>query len=106
MRCEIAPHGAIACTTSRVPVNGGASAAHFTARYDGRKYPVTGVPEMDNVALRRSAHAVIAVFNKGAQPIYGYRIEPSADGRHLTIHSIDPVTYRTLYSIVRYDRVP
>ncbi len=67
---------------------------------------MTGAPEMDNVVLRRSGHAVIAIFSKGARPIFGYRIEPSAGGRHLTIHSIDPLTYRPLYSIVRYDRVP
>jgi len=105
MQCVAALHGGVSCTATRVTANGTASAAHFTARYDGRKYPVTGVPEMNNVVLRRSGHVVIAVFSKGARPIYGYRIEPSADGMHLTIHSTDPVTYRTLYSIVRYNRV-
>jgi len=106
MQCAVAPHGAVACTASRVAANGGSSAAHFTARYDGRKYPVTGAAEMDNVALRRSGTSVVAVFSKGTHPIFGYRIEPSKDGRHLTIHSIDPLSYRLLYSIVRYDRVP
>lgn len=105
LQCAAAQHGAIACTASRVPVTGKASAAHFTARYDGRRYPVTGLAEMDNVWLRRSGRALIAVFSKGTHPVYGYRIEPSADRLHLTIHSIDPRTFRTVYSIVRYDRV-
>ena len=95
----------IDCTATRVTANGSSSAAHFIARYDGRRYPVTGLAEMDNVWLRHSGRTVIVVFSKGRRPVFGYRIEPSADGLHLTIHSIDPKTYRTLYSIVRYERV-
>jgi len=61
---------------------------------------------MDNVVLSRAGVSTIAVFSKGKHPVFAYRIEPSADGKRLTIRSIDPRTHRTLYSIVRYNRVP
>ena len=104
MHCAVPARGTIDCAVTRVTANGSASAAHFIARYDGRRYAVTGAPEMDNVSLRHAGRSTVAIFSKGPRPVYGYRIEPSLDGRRLTIRSIDPRTYRTLYSIVRYDR--
>ncbi len=89
----------------RITVAGQRSSGRFAARYDGRKYRVAGMAEMDSVAMHRDGPAVIAVFSKGLQPVYGYRMAVSADRRRLTIRSVNPRTYRVVFSIVEYVRV-
>jgi hypothetical protein len=106
MTCVPEPQRHIACIAVRAAANGRLDTANFSARYDGRPYPVSGVRQMDFVTLRRKADDVIAVFSKGKRPAFAYRMTRSADGRHLTVRSIHPFTGETLYSIVQYDLVP
>jgi hypothetical protein len=96
----------IACAATRTALNGDRSTARFSARYDGRAYPISGMREANVVRLRRDGADVIAAFGRGPQPIVAYRMTRSADGRHLTVRSIHPRTGRMLFTTVRYDLVP
>ncbi|HET9392527.1 MAG TPA: hypothetical protein VFO29_03230 [Candidatus Rubrimentiphilum sp.] len=102
MRCAPFLQAGISCDATRVTKDGQTSRTGFAAQYDGRRYAVTGDPEMDGVSLRRENQAVTAIFTNGTRPMYGYRISPSGHGR-LTIRSIDPRTQRLGYSIVEYE---
>ena len=103
MRCTPFLRGGISCDATRVTKDGKTSHATFSAQYDGRRYAVTGAPEMDGVSLRREKQTVTAIFTSGIRPVYGYRIYPSGARRRLTIRSIDPRTQRDGFSIVEYD---
>jgi hypothetical protein len=105
MTCTIYSSGGIACTMWRVKADGQRSSGHFAARYDGHRYPLTGLPEMDGVTLRRDRHGTMAMFSKGETPVYAYRLVVSADRRRLTVRSVDPQTHRALFSIVEYVRI-
>jgi hypothetical protein len=76
----------------------------FEAWYGGKPGPVSGVPDVDAVSIRRlQPGSAEATFYFQGRPRFGYRTFKSSDGRSLIVVSIDPVTGRVLNSVVVYD---
>jgi hypothetical protein len=72
---------------------------------DGTSAPVTGIPDIDEIQLRRPSSAFIdATFLWRGQPAFGYRAFQSQNAQSLMIVSVDPVSRVTLTTIVVYDR--
>ena len=102
-----APAGeAVRCTIRSVRANGETIVGGFTARYDGAASPVHGIPDVDEIRLRRAGERrVAATFSYRGRPVFGYLAARSTGGESLTIVSVDPVTGSRLESTVVYDRV-
>ena len=103
--CEPISRG-VRCTIRSVRVGGETLTGRFAAAYDGRDYRAAGIPGVDHVSLRRIDDFIAdATFTSNGQPVFGYRVVRSSDGRHLTVVSVDPVTRVVLNSVVVYDRI-
>ena len=104
MVCSVEGEG-VRCVIHSVRTDGRQLTAQFTASFGGVAAPVTGIPEIDQVQLRRpSATLVDATFLFRGQPAFGYRAFQSEDGRSLMIVAVDPVTRAAATTIVVYDR--
>lgn len=93
------------CVTERVTIAGVATRAEFTAAFDGKRYPVTGIPEISSVLLHRYPHFTEADFFSGQTPVFSYRILDPNQGDILTIVSIGPTTRKELHARILYRRV-
>ena len=101
--CEARDSG-VTCTVRSIRSNGRALVGRFAAAYDGRAYPVEGIPDVDEVSLRRvDAFVADATFSYRGKPVFGYRSVRSSNGRSLIVVSVDPVTRRVLNSVVVYE---
>lgn len=98
--------GKLQCSTERVSLKGTKTRADFTAAFDGKRYPVRGIPEIATVSLRRYPTFIEADFFSAKSPIYSYRMSISSKDDTLTIISIDPVTRATLHARIVYHREP
>ncbi|HTV00729.1 MAG TPA: hypothetical protein VMF13_09340 [Luteitalea sp.] len=88
-----------------VRTDGRSFTATFRAAYDGKPHRVTGLPDVDAVALRAPSESIVdATFTLRGRPVFGYRAVRSSDDRALTIISVAPETRRVLTSVVVYDR--
>lgn len=77
----------------------------FTASYDGTSGSTWGIPDVDQVKLIRVSRFIAdATFTLRGTPVFAYRAVQSADGRSLTIISVDPATRAVLNSVVVYDQ--
>ncbi len=95
----------VKCTIRSVRTSGKTLLGGFVAAYDGRAYPATGIPDVDQVRLRRVDDFVAdATFSYRGKLVFGYRAVRSDDGRSLTIVSVDPASSTILNSVVVYDR--
>ena len=80
------------------------------ARYVARKGdasagPTRGIPDVDHVRLSRINESIAdATFTSQGRPVFAYRAVRSANGRSLTIISVDPTSRAVLHSVVVYDR--
>lgn len=93
------------CTITSVRADGRKMVGSFTAAYDGRPHPVLGIPDVDEVTLRKRDEFVAdASFGFKGRPVFGYRVFRSDDGRFLTVVSVDPTSGVVLNSVVAYDR--
>ena len=98
--------GKLQCSTERVSLDGTKTRADFTAAFDGKRYPVTGISEIATVSLRRYPTFIEADFFSAKSPIYSYRMAMSGKDDTLTIISIDPVTRAILHARIVYRREP
>ena len=95
---------AIKCTTRSVRADGRTVAGTFIAVDDGTPAPVRGIPDVDQVRLTRiDASIVDATFTQRGKSVLAYRAVRSADGKSLTIISVDPGSRTVLHSVVVYD---
>ena len=95
----------VRCVVRSVRADGRELTGEFTAALDGTSAPVTGIPDVDEVQLRRpNASLIDATFLWRGRPVYGYRALQSDDGRSLMIMSVDPVTHAVGTTVVVYDR--
>jgi hypothetical protein len=93
------------CTIRSVRQNGERVVGEFDAGLDGSPGPVRGIAGVDSVRIVRGVAGIDnATFSLGGEPVFGYRAYRSADGRSLTIISVDPRTRAALTSVVAYDR--
>jgi hypothetical protein len=104
MACTAEAEG-VRCVIRSVRSDGRELTGQFTASLDGVAAPVTGIPDVDQVQLRRpTATLVDATFLFRGKPAFGYRAFQSDDGRSLMILSVDPVTRAAATTVVVYDR--
>ena len=102
--CAAAGAG-VRCTIESVRADGRTLSGGFTAAYDGSPGPTQGIPEVDHVRLIRvSASIADATFTSQGRPVFAYRAVRSANGRSLTIISVDPASRAVLNSVVVYDQ--
>jgi hypothetical protein len=95
----------VRCVIRSIRSDGRELTGQFTASLDAAAGPVTGIPDLDEVQLRRtSASLVDATFLFRGQPVFGYRAYQANDGRSLMIVSVDPVTRTAATTVVVYDR--
>jgi len=93
------------CTIKSQYTDGTKVVGSFTAAYNGKPYPVAGIPDIDQVTLQRVDDFVAdATFSFKGRPIFGYRAIKSDDGRSLTVVSVEPITRSVLTSVVVYDQ--
>ena len=58
----------------------------YTAKYDGKDYPVTGSPLFDSIAVKKiNDHTAEATMKKGGKPVLTAKREISHDGKVMTI---------------------
>jgi hypothetical protein len=94
----------VRCVIRSVRSDGRQTTGQFTAPLDGVPAPVTGIPDIDEVQLRRQSLSLIdAVFFLRGKPVFGYRAFRADDGRSLMIMSVDPVTGAAGTTLVVYD---
>ena len=98
--------GKLQCSTERVSLEGTKTRADFTAAFDGKRYPVTGITEIATVSLHRYRTFIEADFFSASAPVYSYRMSISSKNDTLTIISIDPVTRATLHARIVYHPEP
>ena len=93
------------CVIRSVRQDGRELAGQFTAPLDGSPSPVTGIPDLDSVALSRPIPSLLdATFFLRGKPIFAYRAYRSSDGASLMIVSVDPISRTALTTVVVYDR--
>lgn len=60
----------------------------YTAKFDGKDYPVTGVPDVDTIALTRvDAYTIEAVEKKAGEPVDHIRRIVAKDGKSMIVES-------------------
>jgi hypothetical protein len=93
------------CVIRSIRADGRQFTGRFVAPMDGTGALVTGIPDIDEIQLRRPSGAFLdATFLSRGQPAFGYRAFQSQDGRSLMIVSVDPVSRVALTTVVVYDR--
>jgi hypothetical protein len=68
-------------------VNGDGSALHvqYDAKFDGKDYPVTGIPYADTVSVKRAgADTIVSTMKKGSQVVMTVTSVVSKDGKTRT----------------------
>jgi len=84
----------------------GASKAEFTARFDGKDYPIRGNPNADVVALKRvDDRSYEVIGKKGGKVTITSRVTLSADGKTRTVvqTGVDAKGQKVMNTMV-YDR--
>jgi len=67
-------------------VNGDGSALHvqYEAKFDGKDYPVTGLPYADTVSVKRDGEAIVSTMKKGDKVTMTVTSKVSKDGKTRT----------------------
>jgi hypothetical protein len=69
-----------------VDPNGNPIHAEFTGKYDGKDYPVTGLPNADTVSLVKiDAQTLDCLYKKGGKTVRTERVVLSKDGKRATV---------------------
>src|ERR1051326_1918328 len=66
--------GKLRCVAERVTVAGASTRVDFTAAFDGKHYPVIGLPEISDVSLHKYPEFIEADFFHDRTPVFSYRI--------------------------------
>jgi hypothetical protein len=73
-------------TGETVEADGKKTAFEYTAKYDGKDYPVTGTGLFDSIAIKRiDDHTAEATLKKGGKVVRNARRVVSKDGKMMTI---------------------
>ena len=76
----------ITITTDGVDAKGNRTHSEWTGKFDGKPYPVTGTPGVDNRTMEaRGVRTLITSNLKGVKLVYKGKIEISADGQSRTV---------------------
>lgn len=98
--------GKLQCSTERVSVEGKQTHSNFLAAFDGKRYPVTGTPDITAVSLKKFPDWLEGDFFSSNALVFSYRMHLSKDGNTLTVISIDPATRNRLHAKIIYHRKP
>jgi len=72
-------------TSDGIDAAGNPTHIEFTAKYDGKDYPITGVPNADTIAIKRiDASTVQSTSKKAGQVVMTVRSVVSKDGKTRT----------------------
>src|SRR5205823_14701309 len=72
-------------TQNGVDADGKQAQIQFTAKYDGKDYPITGVPGTDTISLKRiDAYTFESTQKKGSKVVNTGRNRISEDGKVVT----------------------
>jgi hypothetical protein len=73
----------------------------FVGKYDGKDYPVTGLPDADTASLRKiDAYTVDCVYKKDGIAIKNERIVVSSDWKRATVFQKKPDQRELDFTIV------
>ena len=85
----------------RVESGGKAVPVEFAGKYDGKDYPVTGLPDADTVSLRKiDAYTVDCSYKKDGRVVKNERIVVSSDWRKATVFQKGPDQKELDFTIV------
>ena len=98
--------GKLQCITERVAISGTRTRAEFTAAFDGKHYPVTGIAEISSVSLHKYPEFIEADFFHDQTPVFSYWLWAAKTNDSLIVVSIDPVTKKRLHARIVYHRKP
>ncbi len=80
-----ATEGGVKLTVDTVTGSGAPGHSEYTAKFDGKDYPVTGNPNADTITLKRiDSHSFEAHWKKDGKPTMTIRTTISKDGRTRT----------------------
>jgi hypothetical protein len=69
-----------------VSSDGATSRSEYTAAYDGKDYPITGVPHVETVSLRRiDALTSERIDKRAGKQVQSYTRQVYADGRNMVV---------------------
>ena len=78
--------GALKVTVDVSNADGTTLHYEYTAKFDGKEYPVTGDPDRDSVTIKRiDAYTTDIVGKKAGKPTVTFRRVASKDGKTLTV---------------------
>ena len=70
----------------RTDAQGKTSRIEYTAKFDGKDYPITGTPDADTIAVTRvDAYAIKAVEKRAGKPVIHITRNVAKDGKSMTI---------------------
>jgi hypothetical protein len=73
-------------TSDTVEADGTKVHGSYTAKFDGKEYPVTGDPDRDTTTMKRiNAYATEVIGKKAGKPTITFRRVVSLDGKSLTL---------------------
>jgi len=85
----------------RVESGGKTVPVEFAGKYDGKDYPVTGLPDADTVSLRKiDAYTVDCSYKKDGRVVKNERIVVSSDWRKATVFQKGPDQKELDFTIV------
>ena len=77
----------------------------YEAKFDGKDYPVTGVPDTDSVSYRRvNAYTLQGKLKKGGKMIAEFTVVVSKDGKITTVLYTDYSHEKPVKSTAVYDK--
>jgi hypothetical protein len=77
----------------------------YTANFDGRDYPIKGVPDVDSVMLRRlSVSSSERIDKKGGKVMQTFTRTVSPDGRTLTVTQKSEVQGHVVNNVLIFER--
>jgi hypothetical protein len=86
VKIEAAGLDALEVTASSTAANGKVVTTHYTARADGKEYPVTGQPDYDAVSFKQLAPgSVMGMRKRGGNIVQTYTRVVSKDRRTMTV---------------------
>lgn len=97
--------GRLRCVTERVTVAGVRTRSEFTSAFDGKRNPVTGIPEITAVSLHQYPGFIEADFFHDQKPVFSYHLWVEKANNRLIVISVDPVTKKKLHARIVYHRM-
>lgn len=104
VKVEAAPEG-IKVQVDAVLADGKTQSYSYSAKYDGKDYPVVGNPDVETIAFKRiDDNTTEATPKKGGQATSTMHIAVSADGKTMTVTAKGKTDKGPFTNLAVYDR--